>query len=41
VHCGSSASTEELDRYEAQHVEFWDAMATLAEHELAGGAAAG
>jgi len=35
LHCGNSASTQELDRYEAQHVEFWDAMATLAEHELA------
>lgn len=26
---------QELDRYEAQHVEFWEAMATVAEHELA------
>ena len=35
MHCGNSAGTRDLARHEAQHVEFWDIMATLAEHELA------
>jgi len=35
LHCGNSAGTRDLARHEAQHVEFWDIMATLAEHELA------
>jgi hypothetical protein len=27
-------TAQELDKYEQQHIDFWDAMATVAGHEL-------